>query len=351
MKKTYTKSDSWVDEHYLHCHALTLERDFIEQQLPLVESRLAGVAAVDASTGLDMSKQISAVVCESLKKNLHSYNRTGLLCSGGEDSVYLLITLINKLSIKPVLFCYETKNNKNDVRRLRAIAEKETLELHIFDSNTLDSASAYHHFVLNQNRAPNDIAQPVHNALYTEAIENFDCDKVVDGQFCDTVLMSNPQNHFLLWIRSAPWFFSFALKLLGSLPLPNGNKTSSRIAYLNSLSSLTSEEDQIFSLLNIKHPWSELRSWTKHFISRYGLQLTFTSLFFFCLLEKRERDKYLECPRLVSPFDNFDLALKTNSNLSQVLGLLVRKKPIRTLCKTAYPGFFRIQSTLPFEME
>ena len=68
MKKISTESESWIEEHYFHCNDLTLERDFIEEQLPLVESLLAEGAEAEVPTALNMPEQINIAVCESLKK-------------------------------------------------------------------------------------------------------------------------------------------------------------------------------------------------------------------------------------------------------------------------------------------
>ena len=261
------------------------------------------------------------------------------------------MALVRGLGKRPKLFCYETKNNSSDVKRLKKIANILNLELYLFGSDNLDISAAYKIFIETQKRPPNDLAQPVHNALYFEAVKNHGCDVVIDGQFCDTVRLSNPQNHFLLWIEKHPSLIRLAIEFLINLPLAKTSKFSSRLSYLKDLSEASTSIERIFKLINLKNPDDDVISLTRGLVDKFGTQLTFSICFFYCLLAVRERDKYLLCPDLFSPFDDFSLAILSSRNIRQVLGSFVRKKPIRSVCKKYFPSLFILQNTLPFELE
>ena len=217
----------------------------------------------------------------------------------------------------------------------------------MFDTSNLDRQSAYKKFIASQGRPPNDLAQPVHNALYFEALDKHDCDIVVDGQFCDTVLLSDPQNHFLLWTEKYPTCVKFIAQLLRSLPLKKNSKLSSRLLQVENLLWPTPIE-KILKLIKVKNEDEEATRLIERLVGKFGIQLAFSICF---LLSIRERDKYLLCPDLCSPFDDFNFAVISSLNLEQVLGFFVRKKPIRNICKKSFPSLFRFQNTLPFELE
>lgn len=343
-------SYKWIKNHNNHCLNLNIESDYIERNIYKVEKFFQ-----DMHENQFMKKDMHNFILNSISKKIktatHNKKNIGLLCSGGEDSIYLLIVLVEYLNINPKLFCYETKNNFTDVERLKLIAQHYKLELNLFDSKSLDRENAYNLFSSHADRPPNDIAQPVHNALYFQAVDNFNCDLVIDGQMCDTVLLSNPQNHFLFWFEKYSFTIKNFIKLLSILPLSKNSKIGYRILLLNELCNKSDDIEIIFSLINVKKPSENLINQTKDFVKKYGIQLVFTIYFYLFLLEIRERDKYLLCPKVFSPFDDIDFIMLTNQNLDQILGPLIRKKPIRRLCKKHFPNLFKFQNTLPFELE
>ena len=198
MQDLKLQEQSWINAHRDHCAEFSQSalgiRKRVESSLAQVESLYASESRYDT----DLSKNILDRVAENLIDKIDIVAAVGLLCSGGEDSVFLLIVLVRILGVRPKLFCYQTKNNLSDVSMLRKIADKCRLELFIYDSISLDRESSYNAFLKLENRQPNDLAQPVHNALYFQAKNVHKCDFVVDGQFCDTVLLSNPQNFPIL---------------------------------------------------------------------------------------------------------------------------------------------------------
>lgn len=343
--------DSWVADHQQHCLALELDVELAKKRIADASIAVERLLASVSKEPSNLDEYILEDIIRKLDIRLVNGNKIGLLCSGGEDSIYLLIALTRGLKKIPKLFCYETKNNSSDVKRLKKIANILNLELYLFNADNLNRSSAYKIFVESQKRPPNDLAQPVHNALYFEAVENHDCDIVIDGQFCDTVLLSNPQNHFLLWMEKHPIFMRLALNFLNYLPLSKSSKLSSRLNYLQDLSDTSNSIERIYKLINLKNPDEEVIKLTEELLNKFGTQLTFSICFFYCLLAVRERDKYLLCPNLFSPFDDFSFAIICSRNIDQVLGSLVRKKPIRNVCKQYFPGLFRLQNTLPFELE
>jgi len=343
--------NSWLADHQQHCLALSLDVDSVQKRLITASIEVERLLASVADEPRELNDFIFEDIVSKLEARLVIGNTIGLLCSGGEDSIYLLMALVKGLGKSPKLFCYETKNNYSDVKRLKNIADILDLELYLFNSDSLDRSAAYKIFIQSQERPPNDLAQPVHNALYFEAVENHNCDVVIDGQFCDTVLLSNPQNHFLLWMEKNPIFIRSAIKFLNYLPLNESSKLSSRLSYLQDLSDTSTPIERIFKLINLKNPNKDVITLAGRLVDECGTQLAFSICFFYCLLVVRERDKYLLCPYLFSPFDDFSYAIVCSRNIDQVLGSFVRKKPIRNVCKKYFPSLFRLQNTLPFELE
>lgn len=341
----------WLNDHQKHCQSLKLKNDFVKRNIAKASLEARKLFLSHNKNQADIDCFIHKEVLRRIEQTLLNSKRLGLLCSGGEDSIYLLTILVKNLEIKPKLFCYQTKNNISDIKRLKKIANIFNLKLFLYDKSNLNRYGAYKKFLECQKRKPNDIAQPVHNALYIQAVEKHHCDIVIDGQFCDTVLLSNPQNHFLFWAGKYPKFLKYSIRLLSFLPYHKDSKINSRLKYLNDLLSTFNPTEHIFKLINLQNPDKELIETTEALIKEFGIQLTFSMFFFYCLLTKRERDKYLLCPKMLSPFDDFKLAILANANLEQVLGFFIRKKPIRNLCKKYFPKFFRFQNSLPFELE
>lgn len=343
--------NNWLAEHQKHCVNFTINNDFIQNNLFEIEKVIDQIKAKPKKNRIDIEKELLNSIVKSLNDKILSEKNIGLMCSGGEDSIYLLIILVKYLFKKPKLFCYETKNNQSDVRRLKKIATLYDLELNLFNSSNLGRKEAFEKFVASQRRVPNDLAQPVHNALYFEAVENHGCKIVVDGQFCDTVLLSNPQNHFLLWFEKYPLLLKTIVEILNLYPFKKSSKIGSRLLYLRQLYRSDENIDIIFDFINLKYVDPDFRSFTMKLVKEFGIQFVFSAYFFHFLLKARERDKYLICPLVFSPFDNFEYAEKVHFNINQVLGLIVRKKPIRSICIKYFPKLFRYQNTLPFELE
>ena len=344
-------NQDWLIQHKKHCLGFTLDKDFVKKKIINAKKLLDNLYNETNNKRSNIDLDIKNIITEKLKKRLLNLKEISLLCSGGEDSIYLLIILVNELNIKPKLICYKTKNNSSDVRRLEFISKNLNLDLYLYDKTNLDRYTAYNKFCISQGRPPNDIAQPVHNALYIEAKEILKSDIVIDGQFCDTVLLSNPQNHFLLWTEKMPFIFKSLIKLSNYLIFDKNKLFKSRLKKLNNLLDYPNSVERVLKLINLEDFDDELIKYTEKIINQYGVQLTFSLYFFFCLLELRERDKYLLCPDLFSPFDDFKFAILANENIDQVLSLFIRKKPIRNLCRKNFLKLFRVQNTLPFELE
>ena len=342
---------AWLENHKLHCLQLNLNYEYVKNNIAKAEIEVERFHISEKERVNDLHNSILENIVSRLNLKLSGKNNVGLLCSGGEDSIYLLIALVINLKKRPKLFCYQSKNNASDVKRLKKIANKFKLELNLYNNSTLDLRSSYEKFIEEQGRAPNDLAQPVHNALYFEAVEKYNCDIVVDGQFCDTVLLSNPQNHVLLWLEKYPILIKLVGKILKFLPLNKNKKLYSRIRKVNDLIDCNSMAERILKFINVEYPDQKIVELVEALVKRYGNQLAFSICFYYCLLEKRERDKYLQCPDLFSPFDDFYFAIISNENLGKVLGLFERKKPIRRICREKFPQLFRFQNTLPFELE
>jgi hypothetical protein len=341
---------SWIKEHREHCNNLRVSRNYFKENLDNVEN-LANKITSSNIRKIDMRSYLLKDLLLKIKNKIKDKNNVGLLCSGGEDSIFLLILFIKYLNIKPKLFCYESKNNKKDVLRLKKISKLHEVELNIFDITNLDIEGSYKLFLEKQLRPPNDIAQPVHNALYQEAVNKFNCDIVIDGQFCDTVLLSNPQNHFLLWYERYNFLLKNIIRIANLIPLKESKKIRQRIIFLNELINSSDTSAIILRLVNITKSDDFINDFTRNLQRKIGTQLTFSVYFFSLLLSLRERDKYLLCPKLYSPFDDFEYAAYSNHNLNQMIDLFTRKKPIRFLCKKHFPKMFRFQNTLPFELE
>ena len=348
MNEIVTKS--WIKEHSEHCSNLTISSSYFKDNLKNIENLVSKITS-EKIDKLDMKDYLFNDLLLKIKNKIEGKTNIGLLCSGGEDSVYLLIILVKYLNIRPKLFCYESKNNKKDVIRLKKISYAYDLQLNIFGISNLDIENSYRLFIKNQSRPPNDMAQPVHNALYEEAIKNFNCDIVIDGQFCDTVLLSNPQNHFLLWYESYNFFLKQLIRVLNLIPFKENKKTHQRIVFLNELFNSPDSVAVILRLVNFDEPDDFTIEYTRNLQGKIGTQLTFSVYFFSLLLSLRERDKYLQCPELYSPFDDFRYAAYANHNIDQIIDLFIRKKPIRYMCKKHFPKLFKFQNTLPFELE
>ena len=345
------KKKNWLSDHKNHCLNFRLKNDFVKTQILKINEKIDELIKNIKNEKVNLDIEISKIISKKIKFRITNFSNIGLLCSGGEDSIYLLIILVKKLKIKPKLLCYQTKNNFSDVQRIRKISVILNLELFLYNKHNLDRRYAYEKFVASQKRQPNDIAQPVHNALYFEAINKHNCDIVLDGQFCDTVMLSNPQNHFLYWMKKYPNMLRTIIKFLNFLPLNKDTKIKSRLIKLKSLMDNNNPAMHILKLNNLEEPDNDLISLTEKLIKKFGVQLTFSIYFFYCLLFVRERDKYLLCPNLFSPFDDFKFAILSTKNFEQVINNYTRKKPIRNLCKKTFPTLFQFQNTLPFELE
>lgn len=341
---------SWLKEHSEHCNNLSVSNAFFKDNLENIKN-LVGKITSDNIDKVDMKNYLFDDLLLKIKNQIEGKKNIGLMCSGGEDSVYLLIILVKYLNKKPILFCYESKNNKKDVLRLKKISDLYDLELNISSIENLDIEDSYRAFIKSNSRPPNDIAQPVHNALYHEAVNNFECDVVIDGQFCDTVLLSNPQNHFLVWYEKHNFLIKNLVRAANLIPFKENKKIRQRIIFLNDLVKAPNSVAIILKLVNINQADDFIYDFTRNLQKEIGTQLTFTVYFFSLLLTLRERDKYLLCPKLYSPFDDFKYAIYSDNNLEQIIDLFTRKKPIRLICKQHFPKLFKYQNTLPFELE
>lgn len=319
-------------EHIKHSHSIVVNdnRDW-SSQLELFND--------------DRTVAIQSLIVDSVPPRATSVS---LLLSGGEDSAFMLCTLRNLLpNLQIHAFSAATKGNVSDIKRASFLCTQFECEHYIVTPDINSLENEIQRFLDLNGRLPQDPAQPLHSLLLKHSIELFPNNAVLDGQFCDTVLHSNPHNVLLAYYLKTlrvPAVFGRASNLLPAL-----NRTMRRIrTSIHLFSSPTLAHFVLRSIRADEGPSS--LSVTDDLIKSYGPQATLSALFFWTLIAERERDKYLS-PRasMLLPFDSEKLFWLCAYSVENILIPPIRKAPIHYYLRDLMPEIFSRQATLPFE--
>lgn len=243
-------------------------------------------------------------------KEIQNFNQPiGLLAGAGTDSTFILAILID-CGFRNV-HCVSLRQNSNSsaLTKLDEVCSRKGIKHSIFDRDEINHEYCYDLFCRQYNRYPNDIAQPVHNALVMKLHEK-GIYTVLDGQYADTLLGVNPQNKLIKIcvkyqkLKILPRIISVCSQLmLGMSPI--ASKLSGK--YQNALEVVAFNETSCMLLELLR--WERQRSSeliVEKWIRDIGFENAFNKLFLDVTLTWREADKY-RLVDVLSPFETFEI--------------------------------------------
>ena len=191
-----------------------------------------------------------------------------------------------------------------------------------------------------------DPAQPLHNLLVKYIIDRSPDAVILDGQFADTVLHSNPHNSLLLLLEKYPSQVRLGRTILSFTDSIINNR---RLKTIQRLLKTTDETGFIMRAARVVESDSA-RCKIDELIASYGAQTVLSALYYWGLTAARERQKYkLIDANYVLPFDSEALFWYGSQNQRNLLSVFVRKRVIHNYLMRYYPKLFLVQNTRPFE--
>ena len=82
--------NSWLADHQQHCLALHLDVDSVQKSLITASTEVETLLESVPDEPRELHDFIFEDIVSKLEARLVERNNVGLLCSGGEDSIYLL---------------------------------------------------------------------------------------------------------------------------------------------------------------------------------------------------------------------------------------------------------------------
>lgn len=281
---------------------------------------------------------VADVVAAAVGRAMGTRKVATVLLSGGADSVFLVSVLQERLpGVRVSAIAARTKSNAGEINTARQLCAKHGIEIKVVTPAEADLQQLLDEFVDAFGRLPRDVAQPLHNLIVRQAYRECADALVVDGQYADTLLFANPQNTYValwrLFVRNTGLGKMLrTLGLDGSASLSDGHV--SRLDVLRSLA--IDEVDLLLWLCRLERSEAVERL-IGELLAAFPLELAFQSVFYTCLLEYREADKYRMYPDVLSPFRDMALFYDAWRRPRAYNGLLKRKKPIWSYIDEHYP--------------
>lgn len=276
--------------------------------------------------------------------------KIGVMLSGGEDSSFLLdVVKRHRPEAEIRAFSAATRGNSADIARATTLCGRLGVQLRVLQPPHQELEYLEAEFSRRFGRPSRDPAQPIHNYVSLYVASDFPGALVIDGQFCDTVLHSNPHNTLLMaYGRIGPT--RPVIPILKEIFSRSGaSRRTQRLRTALELLEARSVEEYVLRACQVPDT-DENMTVAKCLTSRFGAQTALTALFFWVTTKRREREKYL-LPQLryVIPFDSEELFWLSSYSFSRLVNMFIRKIPIHTYLVDRYPDLFRKQRTLPFE--
>lgn len=277
--------------------------------------------------------------------------KVAVMLSGGEDSSFLLdVIRRSRPKVKLYAFSAATVGNGADIARARVLCNRLDVPLRIVKPQKGELSAVEAAFCNKFGRHSRDPAQAVHNYLSGVITAEVGDALVLDGQFCDTVLHSNPHNTLLLAYKrmgSAKLAVPLANRLL--LVRKAGGRSGKRLLTALELLGEKSSEEFILRACGIAAT-SESLALARQLVLTFNEQTALTALFFWVTTRHRERDKYLlPLAEYVLPFDSQELFWLASYSFGLMTNMFIRKRPIHSYLVGKHPDLFNRQRTLPFE--
>jgi hypothetical protein len=198
---------------------------------------------------------------------------------------------------------FVTGENETGLKLVDDICHKIGAKHYKLKENLRDLDFQLQLFIAQEGRPPRDPVAPL-VSLMTKRAKDLGFTACLDGQFADTIFFANPQNN--LFARTAK---------LPKIPLMRGFTThvnlqhkSTKFRQLRCYLSLNCAQKLLFlSRVEITQATEDVVS---RLLTDHHPQHVLQSIFWFVLLQNRERDKYV-CNHIpiCSPFDDSDLFL------------------------------------------
>jgi hypothetical protein len=173
--------------------------------------------------------------------------------------------------------------------------------------------------------------------------------QILDGQFCDTVLHSNPHNTLLMaykWLGPAKLAAPVFRRLFSG---ESGGRRTRRSATALKLVGAKCVAEFILRACQISVNDRNMAV-ARQLLSNYRSQTALTAVFFWVTTRYREREKYfLPENNYIIPFDSEELFWLASYSFERMVSWRIRKRPIHTYLAGKHPDLFRRQRTFPFE--
>lgn len=289
---------------------------------------------------------IDRMVC-NIKEKVDEGKSLCVMAGGGVDSNFLIILSRLIFSEKKIfVVCGRTKSNENDLKSTYLICEKFNVDFYSYRINKEDKEAAIYDFVRCQGRYPNDVVMPLMCSLIKKAYE-VDCDcQIMDGQFADTVLFSNPQNLAFDFVKG----IEVKQSLLRSFLMFAGNNLmNDKINVILRLMTL-GIADKIIYLTRLQGT-ERVANMINFMIGKYSPELVLQSVFYKILINYRERDKYVLNGEVISPFDDNDIFVYSYLNLRRRNVFKPKKKVLKDFIKCHCPESVSMMRSRSFEPE
>ncbi len=307
---------------------LNQEIDKITQIIDILE--LASKASKETLYGTNFD--INTYLRDWLHANVKQTNC--ILAGGGVDSTYILLQLSKIIdSNKLKVLTGKTKNNSPEVKSLSSICTNLGVIHHVIEPSIKELEVHLNRFIKQNDRTPNDIAQPIIDLLKDYALYNFKTECIIDGQYADTNMYCNPQNKFWILFK----FFS----ILPSISIAAKIQTLKNKYLRHIYFALSSKSIKILYLCNIKINRKSIKL-INSLLSRSSLdsEIIMQIIFKNVLLKNRESDKYKCSPRVLSPFDSDELFVDATLNRQKYRkGIFCFKYPIKNYISREFPEF------------
>ncbi|MDA9986290.1 hypothetical protein N9E26_00990, partial [bacterium] len=200
-----------------------------------------------------------------------------------------------------------------------------------------------------KGRLPRDIAQPLHNLLISKIRSDNPSAVIIDGQYADTLMFANPQNMFFNWWKLTAnnvvlrWF----VKATGMTNIVALNKGQTKLRDL--FATICADKVSLIAWLCRLDPTLSVKESLNKLLNRYPSEVVMQVVFYKVLLDFREKDKYILCPEVVSPFHDIKLMIHSWSAPKLYNSLLMRKKPIWNYIKCNHPNVAKLVKRRSFE--
>ena len=289
---------------------------------------------------------------EDLHKYVESYlakinGKCVVLLSGGEDSSYLLhqaVAVLGKGQVSAIMA--KTTGSSRDHKRAFKLCRYLDVQLTTLTPDRTEITEMAEKYRRKFGELSADPAQPIHNVLIEYITDRSPEAVILDGQFADTVLHSNPHNSLLLLLEKYPDQVKFGRTILSKINWVINNR---RLKTVQRLLETTDKTGFIMRAARVVE--SDLaRHKIERLIDSYGAQTVLSAMYYWGLTAVRERQKYkLIDANYLLPFDNEALFWYGSKNQQDLISILVRKKVIHNFLMCYYPRLFLIQNTRPFE--